>query len=69
MQKLGQNINEEYEKLFGSAKRINLFDTEEEYNELRQFIVDQSQEMYVSSILPFDGIEIILRKDSKQKRD
>ena len=63
MQKPERNINEEYEKLFGSAKRINLFDTEEEYNELRQFIVDQSQEIFVSSILPFDGIEIILRKD------
>ncbi len=69
MQKPGRNINEEYEKLFGSAKRINLFDTEEEYNELRQFIVDQSQEIFVSSILPFDGIEIILRKDSKRKRE
>jgi len=69
MLELGQNINEEYEKLFGSTKRINLFDTEEEYNELRQFIIDQPQETYVSSILPFTGIEIELGKDSKQKRD
>ena len=41
MQKPGRNINEEYEKLFGSAKRINLFDTEEEYNELRESIARQ----------------------------
>ena len=30
----GWDINEEYEKIFGSREHINLFDTEEEYNDL-----------------------------------
>ena len=44
----GWNVNEEYERLFGAAKRVNLFDTEEEYNELRRFIMDQPQLTFVN---------------------
>lgn len=62
MTKDGWVINEEYEKLFGSAKRINLFDTEEEYDELRQFIVGQPPITYSPDILPFDGIEIVVEE-------
>lgn len=58
----GWDMNEEYEKIFGSAKRINLFDTEEKYNELRQFIIDQPQITYISDKLPFDGIENDVKK-------
>ena len=31
------DINNEYEKLFGRAKSINLFDTDEEFRTLRQY--------------------------------
>lgn len=60
-------INEEYEKLFGSAKRINLFDTEEEYDELRQFIVGQPPITYSPDTLPFDGIEIVVEKNKQSQ--
>lgn len=52
------NINKEYEKLFGAAKRINLFDSEAEYDELRQYIITQPQETYQSKELPFQDILI-----------
>lgn len=54
----GWDVNLEYEKLFGSAKRINLFDSEEEYDELRQYIIAQPIETYLTIELPFDGIEL-----------
>ncbi len=52
----GWNVNEEYERLFGAAKRVNLFDTEEEYNELRRFIMDQPQLTFVNPAMPFGGV-------------
>lgn len=63
------DINEEYKKIFGSREHINLFETEEEYNELRQFIQDQPKENFVSKILPFEGIDILVKDESKRKRD
>lgn len=54
----GWDVNVEYEKLFGVVKRINLFDSEEEYDELRQYIIAQPQEAYLSKELPFDGMVI-----------
>lgn len=68
MRELGHNINEEYEKLYGSTKRINLFDTEEEYNELRQFIIDQPYVTYVTEKLPFEGVELTVRKEITKPR-
>lgn len=62
----GWDVNEEYEKIFGSREQINLFDTEEEYYELRQFILDQPQETFVSKPLPFEGV-IIEKVEKKQK--
>lgn len=59
----GWDVNVEYEKLFGSSKRINLFDTEEEYYELRKFVIDQSLENYIFDGLPFDGIELVVKKE------
>lgn len=64
----GWDVNVEYEKLFGAAKRVNLFDSEEEYYELRQFIADQPQETFVANYLPFEGV-IISREERKQKRE
>ena len=54
----GWDINERYEELFGSAKRVNLFDSEEECDELRQYIITQPQITPSSGVLPFDGIAL-----------
>jgi len=35
------DINIEYEKLFGRAKSINLFGSDEEYEKLRQYVLNQ----------------------------
>ena len=59
----GWNVNEEYEKIFGASKHINLFDTDEEYEQLRQYIIDQPYVMYVSESLPFEGVELTTRKE------
>ena len=64
------DVNVEYEKLFGSAKRVNLFDTEEEYDELRQYIMADPQVTYVTNKLPFEGVEIAIGKEKyKCKRN
>lgn len=52
----GGDVNVEYEKLFGAAKRVNLFESEEEYDELRQYIIAQPRETYLTTEFPFDGI-------------
>ena len=62
------DVNKEYEKISGYIEHITLFDTEEEYNELRQFIIDQPQETFVTKSLPFEGISIT-KKESKQKKE
>lgn len=54
-----ENINNEYEKLFGKAKTINLFDSDEEYENLRQYIISQPKEHFKSYALPFDGIKLM----------
>lgn len=66
----GWVVNVEYEKLFGAAKRVNLFESEEEYDELRQFIIAQPQETDLSKELPFNGIvlPIIERKPKIEER-
>lgn len=67
MPKDGWDVNVEYEKLFGSAKQVNLFDTEEEYNELRKYIIGEPQVTYTSKALPFEGIVITSVEKTKQK--
>ncbi len=52
------DINNEYEKLFGRAKSINLFDSDEEYENLRQYIISQPNDYIKSRVLPFNGIEL-----------
>lgn len=64
----GWDVNEEYEKLFGASKHINLFDTDEEYEQLRQFIIDQPYVKYVTENLPFEGVELTVRKEIKKPR-
>ena len=53
------DINNEYEKLFGRTKFINLFDTDEEYSTLRQDIISQPRDYIKSCDLPFDDIKLI----------
>ena len=64
------DVNVEYEKLFGAAKRVNLFDSEEKYDELRQYIISQPHETNVPKGLPFDGIvlPIVERKPRIEER-
>lgn len=52
------NINEEYERLFGRAKSINLFDSDEEYEDLRQYIISQPNDYMKNRTLLFDGIKL-----------
>ena len=51
-------INEEYEKLFGTVKSINLFESDEEYKNLRQYIINQPDNYKKSNSLPFDDIKL-----------
>lgn len=51
-------INEEYEKLFGTVKSINLFESDEEYKNLRQYIINQPDNYKKSKSLPFDDIKL-----------
>ena len=44
------DINEEYERLFGMPKQINLFDTDEEYESFRQYILEQPQLIVDNSV-------------------
>lgn len=62
------DVNDEYEKLFGSAKRVNLFETEEEYNELRQYIMSEPQITYITKMLPFEGVELPIIEDKPKQR-
>lgn len=55
----GWDINDEYEKLFGASKHINLFDTYEEYKQLRQLIMSSPVENSHFSGLPFENIELL----------
>ena len=50
------DINNEYEKLFGKAKSINLFSSDEEYEKLRQYVLNQPSDYKKNRTLPFDGI-------------
>ena len=70
MSEEGWDVNVEYEKLFGAAKRVNLFESEEEYDELRQFIIAQPQETCLTPELPFDSIvlPIVERKPRIEER-
>ena len=54
------NINEEYEKLFGKASKVDLFDPDEDYyNNLRQVIIDTPTLNNGKKELPFTGVQVI----------
>ena len=50
------DIDCEYEKLFGKKEPINLFDSDEEYEILRQVILSQTASNNDTDKLPFDGV-------------
>ena len=52
------SINEEFERLFGTVKSTNLFDSDEEYKNLRQFVISQPDDYKKSHILPFEDIKL-----------
>ncbi len=52
------DIDSEYEKLFGKEEPINLFDSDEEYEILRQEILAQTADNNGEDKLPFDGVTI-----------
>ena len=66
MHEVRWNINEEYEKIFGAAKRVNLFESEEEYDELRHFIINEPQEAFLFNQYPFEGIEIKIKEEKSK---
>lgn len=63
------DINNEYEKLFGRAKSINLFDSDEEYENLRQYIISQPNDFIKSRALPFDRIKLTPYNEYVWKRE
>ncbi len=63
------DINNEYEKLFGKAKSINLFDSDEDYDNLRQYIISQPSDQIRSRTLPFDSIKLTPYNEFVWKRE
>lgn len=56
---IDNSIHEEYEKIFGaSQKPVNLFDTDEEYDSIRQYIVGAKVSYNIKKSLPFYGIKL-----------
>lgn len=61
------DINEEYEKIFGVETRETLFSADdEEYNALRQEILDAKREFNPKKSLPFEGIQLLAYDDFKR---
>ena len=58
MKKATQNINEEYEKIFPPTQRKSLFEDSEDYDSLRQFIIEQPSKHYFKGALPFSEVKI-----------
>lgn len=53
------DINREYEKIFGKESRENIFSSDdEEYQALRQSIIEAKREFVLKRYLPFDGVKI-----------
>jgi hypothetical protein len=52
------DINEEYEKLVPPTSRKSIFEDSEDYDSLRQYIIDQPRVVYLKKILPFSEVKI-----------
>lgn len=61
------DINEQYERIFGKEVRPNVFSPDdEEYNSLRQEILDANREFNPNKKLPFEGIRIQSYEDFRR---
>lgn len=58
-----KDINEEYERLFGKASQVNLFDSSDEYDILRKEILSHPHELIKKGSLPFQDIKVLPYKD------
>lgn len=64
---IDNSIHEEYEKIFGaSQKPVNLFDTDEEYEAVRQYVVNAERIYDVKKKLPFSGVQLCSYEDFKR---
>ena len=64
---IDNSIHEEYEKIFGAPQKpVNLFDTDEEYEAVRQYVVNVERIYDVKKNLPFSGVEICSYEDFKR---
>lgn len=61
--KTEKDINEEYERLFGKATQVNLFDSSDEYDILRKEILSHPQEVNKKKSLPFQDITLLPFKE------
>ncbi len=58
------DVYKEYEKIFGRESRENLFSPDdEEYQALRQSIIDAKRIYYFKKPLPFDGVKLLTYDD------
>ena len=64
---IDNSIHEEYEKIFGTPQKpVNLFDTDEEYETVRQYVVNAERIYDFKKNLPFSGVELCSYEDFKR---
>lgn len=61
------NVNDEYEKIFGIPTHPCLFDSADDYDELRQSIINVPYVEYLLDKLPFDGIDFAIYPKRKMQ--
>lgn len=60
-------INEEYEKLVPPIQRESLFEDSEDYESLRQYIIDQPRIYFSKKEYPFSGVQLTSYVDYKKQ--
>ena len=61
------NINAEYEKLIPPTQRESLFEDSEDYESLRQYIIDQPRIHFSKNKYPFSGIQLTSYVDYRKQ--
>ena len=62
-----QDINEEYEKIVPPIERKSLFEDSEDYESLRQYIIEQPRKPYIKRKLPFSAVKVTSYVDYKKQ--
>lgn len=62
------NVNDEYEKILGIPTHPCLFDPADDYDELRQSIINAPYVEYLLDKLPFDGIDFTINPKRKKRK-